>query len=109
MKSICVIICCLLFTFISNGQEKNTSISKPDPDKKVEKVKAGCGQCMFGMSGKGCALAVRIRNKTYFVEGAGIDDFGDAHAKDGFCNKVRKAEAQGEITENKFRITYFCQ
>jgi hypothetical protein len=107
MKSFCLVIFCLLFAFISNSQEQKTSVSKPDPDKKIQKVKAACGQCMFGMTGDGCTLAVRIKNKTYFVEGTGVDDHGDAHAKDGFCNKVKKADVQGEIKDNKFWATYF--
>ena len=107
MKSICIVICCLLVTFISNGQEKNAAISKLNPTLKVQKVKTACGQCMFGMAGKGCTLAVRIKNKTYFVEGTDINDHGDAHSNVGFCNKVRNAEVQGEIIDKKYRVTYF--
>ena len=107
IKSICIVISCLLITFISNGQEKNLAISKPNPELKVQKLKTACGQCMFGMAGKDCTLALRIKNKTYLVEGTSIDDHGDAHASNGFCNKVRKAEVQGEIIDKKFRVTYF--
>ena len=62
---------------------------------------------MFGLTGKGCSLAVQIKGKTYLVEGTGINDHGDEHAKDGFCNKVRKAEVQGSIVEKKYKATYF--
>jgi len=36
-----------------------------------------------------------------------IDSHGDAHAKDGFCNSIRKAEVQGEIINDRFKVTYF--
>ena len=43
-------------------------------------MEASCGQCMFAMDEQvGCDLAVRIDTKAFFVEGAAIDDFGDAH------------------------------
>ena len=83
-------------------------MSVPDSTKKILQVEASCGQCQFGLkSKKGCDLAVRIDGKAYFVEGTKIDDHGDAHASDGFCEAVRKAEVQGEIVDNKFKATYF--
>jgi polyhydroxybutyrate depolymerase len=84
-----------------------TAISMPDPYKKTEVAEAACGQCQFGLPGKGCALAVRINGKAYFVDGTDIDSHGDAHAKDGFCNAISKAEVQGEIVNNRFVATYF--
>ena len=59
------------------------------------------------MKGTSCELAVRIDKKTYFVDGANIDSFGDSHAKDGFCNAIRKAEVQGEVINDRFKLTYF--
>lgn len=77
---------------------------KPKP----QIVEVSCGQCQFGMqSKKGCDLAVRIDGKTYFVDGTKLDDHGDAHAEDGFCNAIRKAEVVGEIKEDKFVVSYF--
>lgn len=73
---------------------------------KVQTVEASCGQCQFGMEGKSCDLAVRIDGKSYFVEGTSIDAHGDAHAKDGFCASIRKAEVIGTL-KNKFVVTYF--
>lgn len=70
-------------------------------------VEAGCGQCMFGLEGKGCSLAIRMNGQAYFVDGADIDSFGDAHASDGFCAAIRKAEVQGEISKNRFQVSYF--
>jgi hypothetical protein len=75
-------------------------------DSKV--VEVSCGQCKFAMTDKkGCDLAVRIDGKSYFVEGTTIDEHGDAHATDGFCSAIRKAEVVGEIKDNKFVVTYF--
>ena len=56
---------------------------------------------------KGCDLAVRIDGKSYFVEGSKIDEHGDAHADDGFCNAVNKAEVIGEVKAGKFVVSYF--
>jgi len=73
----------------------------------VQIVEAACGQCQFKMEGKSCDLAVRINGKSYFVDGTKIDDHGDAHAKNGFCEKVRKAEVQGNIVNKRFVATSF--
>ncbi len=74
---------------------------------KIQIVETSCGQCQFKMEGKSCDLAVRIDGKSYFVEGTNIDAHGDAHAKDGFCASIRKAEVIGAIKNNKFVVTYF--
>jgi hypothetical protein len=75
---------------------------------KTQIVEASCGQCQFGMTDKkGCDLAIRIDGKSYFVDGTKLDDHGDAHAEDGFCSAVRKAEIVGEIKDNLFVVTYF--
>ena len=71
-------------------------------------VDASCGQCQFGMQPKNsCDLAVRIDGKTYFVDGTDINAHGDAHAKDGFCNAIRKAEVKGELVNARYKATYF--
>jgi len=86
---------------------QDSTFLKVNPKKRVNVVEASCGQCQFKMPGKGCTLAVRINGKAYFVDKAHIDGFGDAHAKMGFCNAIRKAKVQGEIVNNKFVPTYF--
>ena len=96
----------LLFGFFSaSAQQKENS--QPNPEKKLLIVDASCGQCKMGLKGKGCSLAVKVDDKAYFVDGSDIDSHGDAHANDGFCNKVRKANVQGEIVNNRFKATYF--
>ncbi len=72
-------------------------------DKQI--VEVACGECMFDLPGDGCDLAVRIDGKAHFVEGTSIDDHGDAHAGDGFCNAIRKAEVKGELIDDVFHVT----
>ena len=68
-------------------------------------VDVSCGQCMFDMQGKeGCDLAVKVNTTSYFVSGAQIDDFGDAHADDGFCNSIRQAKVKGHIKDTEFIV-----
>lgn len=99
----------LIFAFgtIAMGQTGVKKIHMIDSTKKVQQVETACGECQLAMTGKGCHLAVRIDGKNYFVDGTDIDDHGDAHAKEGFCNAIRKADVQGEIVDNRFKATYF--
>ncbi len=72
-------------------------------------TEASCGQCQFGLkTQKGCDLAIKVDDKAYFIDGAHIDDFGDAHDKNiGFCNVVRKVEVIGKIEDDRFKATSF--
>lgn len=70
-------------------------------------VNASCGICNFNMTGDECDLAVEINGKYYYTVGSGIDEHGDSHANDGFCNAVRKAEILGEIKHGVFYIESF--
>lgn len=93
----------LVFLFsivLVNAQDK-----KVQPKSQI--VEAACGQCQFKMKGHGCELAVRIDGKSYFVDGTSIDSHGDAHANDGFCAAIRKAEVVGSIVDNRFKATSF--
>ncbi|WP_414000148.1 DUF6370 family protein [Flavobacterium sp. W1B] len=90
----------LFSMLLVNAQDK-----KEQPKTKI--LDAACGQCQFKMEGHGCDLAVRIDGKSYFVDGTSIDSHGDAHADDGFCAKIRKAEVVGEIKNNRFVVTQF--
>ncbi len=94
--------------FISTFANTQNSTTKTiDPNKRLLIVEASCGQCQFKMAGKGCTLAIRKDGKSYFVDKAKIDDYGDAHSKMGFCNAIRKAKVQGDIVDGKFVATYF--
>jgi hypothetical protein len=59
------------------------------------------------MKAPGCPLAIKMDDKFYLVEGTKIDDHGDAHADDGFCNAIKKAKVQGTVEGDKFKVTYF--
>jgi hypothetical protein len=107
MKTIFLLFCCAILAGNAIGQTKPSKISQPDSTKKIQIVEASCGECQFHLTGKSCDLAVRINGKAYFVDGTSIDEHGDAHAKDGFCEAIRKAEVQGEIVNNRFKATYF--
>ena len=71
-------------------------------------VLASCGMCNFGMKDKKrCSLAIQINDIAYDVKGTGIDDHGDSHAKEGFCNAVRIANVKGDIKKNVFKAESF--
>ncbi len=70
-------------------------------------VEASCGTCNFGLKGKACELAVKVDGTSYFVDGTTIKDHGDSHAKDGFCNVVKKAKVSGSIVDGRFKSTSF--
>ena len=72
----------------------------------MQLAEVSCGECNFHLKGKSCDLALRVSGKAYFIDGADIDSFGDAHAKDGFCKAVRKAEVQGEVVNNRYKVSY---
>ena len=107
MKTFFISIVCVFLGTSVFSQKADSTVMKPDPAKKIQIVEAACGECRFKLEGKGCDLAVRMDGKAFFVDGTDIDSHGDAHAKDGFCNAVRKAEVQGELVNNRFRVTYF--
>ena len=76
--------------------------------KEVKQVaEISCGQCQFEIEDpKGCDLAIRIEDKAYFIDGANIDDFGDAHdIETGFCNVIRKATVVGVLEKGRFKAS----
>lgn len=107
MKSVFIYVCLSFFITSAYCQGSMEIINLPNSSQKIKKVEVACGQCKFGLPGKSCDLAVRMKGKAYFVDGTIIDDHGDAHAKDGFCNAIRKAEVQGTIVGDRFQLTYF--
>lgn len=99
IKSVLIVLLFLLFANLSRAQSNISNGIKADS---LYNGEISCGTCMFKMKGNGCKLAVKINEQFYFVEGAGIDDFGDAHANDGFCNAIKKATMTGTISNNIF-------
>ncbi len=106
MRSVFILFCSLFFTATGFAQTGVGNISVPDSGKKIQVLQVACGSCKFGMAGKECALAVWIKGKARYADGAHIDSLGDAHAPDGLCNMVRKAEVQGELVDNRYKISY---
>lgn len=102
----CLLVFISFIVLISCNQEKPKSAKKTTAINKV--VEASCGQCNFKLkTQKGCDLAVRIDGKAYFVDGSNIDDHGDAHADEGFCNAISKASVKGEIIKGRFKASEF--
>ncbi|TYP99680.1 hypothetical protein C7447_101284 [Tenacibaculum adriaticum] len=94
-----IIFLFILINFLSYSEKQEKEII----------TEAACGQCKFGMkSQKGCDLAVKIDDKTYFIDGAHIDGFGDAHDIDkGFCNTIRKVKITGKIEHDRYKVSQF--
>lgn len=86
--------------------QNQKNYQQADSSHEFYKAVASCGSCNFKMKGKGCFLAIQLNGKNYFVQGAGIDDFGDAHDKEGFCNSIRNVTIQGDIKEDNFILSY---
>lgn len=93
-------------TLYSQAQEKPAQ-QQIDKKKKTYEALASCGTCNFKMKAEGCPLAIKYNDKYYLVEGTSIDDHGDAHADDGFCNAIKKVKVQGTFEKNRFKATYF--
>ncbi len=106
MRTVLCFLCFYWSTTVFAQETENKQIG-PDSTRKILVVEAACGQCQFGLHGKGCGLAVRMNGKAYFVDGTDIDSHGDAHASDGFCNAKRSAEVQGRVVNNRFKASYF--
>ncbi len=106
MRSFIVFLCCTFFAITASAQTTATKTSVPDTTKAVQVVEVSCGKCKLGLAGKTCDMAVRIDGKAYYADGADIDSFGDAHAHDGMCNAIRKAEVQGQLVDGRFKISY---
>ncbi len=92
MKKI-LLLSLFMIAFSCGNKEETTQVAE-----------ISCGQCKLGLdSESGCSLAVRFDDKAYFVDGFGIDDFGDAHdEKIGFCNVIRKGEITGKVVGGRF-------
>lgn len=92
------------FTYAQQTTKKKLVFNPKNPSYEVE---ATCGNCMYKMKGDGCHLAIKLNGMNYFVDGTNIDDHGDAHDKEGFCNAIKKAKVQGSVVGERFLVTYF--
>jgi hypothetical protein len=107
MKQLFIAVITLMFSMSAGAQEQKKDYATIDPSKKIQSAEVSCGECQFKMKGKSCHLAVRLDGKDYWVDGADVDSFGDAHDKQtGFCNAIRKADVQGVIKDGRFLLSY---
>jgi len=106
MKPIFILLACCFFALTSFSQTSHTKQPIADTNKAIQVVEVSCGKCKLGLAGKTCDMAVRIDGQAYYADGADIDAFGDAHAHDGMCNAIRKAEVQGGLVGDRFKISY---
>ncbi len=91
----------------SKGQTYNSSgmiLLENVPDNNIVSgnVLVSCGMCNFFTYDNDCSMAVKIGKNVYEVEGAKIDDHGDSHARDGYCNVIKKVYVEGKISGNSF-------
>ena len=103
MKNLFFVMALSLITKICFAQDP---VEKPIVLKN-QIVDASCGTCNFGLKGKVCELAVKIDGTSYFVEGTKINDHGDSHAKDGFCNALKKSKVSGSVVNGRFKSKSF--
>lgn len=104
----CLLLMVMLVTFsFTYGQDSTKKKLVFNPKNPTYEAEATCGTCMYKMEGKGCHLAIKLNEKNYFVDGTNIDDHGDAHDAEGFCNAIKKAKVQGTIVKDRFEVTYF--
>ena len=65
-------------------------------------VLISCGMCNFMNGDNDCALAIKVGSKVFSVKGVDIDDHGDSHAKDGYCNVIKKVYVEGRVRGKSF-------
>ena len=63
---------------------------------------ASYSMCNFGKNNKKCSLVIQINEKAYNVKGSNIDDHGDSHANDGYCNVIKKIYVEGRVRGKSF-------
>ena len=107
MKKLLFLVIMLVSFSFTYAQDTNKKKLVYNPKNPTYEVEATCGNCMYKMKGDGCNLAVKLKGKNYFVDGTSIDDHGDAHDTEGFCNAIKKAKVQGTIVNDRFVATYF--
>jgi|GEM_PF-617854 len=109
-QTVFALLSCALIS-LAGCQQSTGTAEKPSGIQPVtltsRVVEASCGECKFEMEGTGCDLAIRVDGNSYYVDGAKMDDHGDAHSDDGMCNCIRQAKVSGEIKGGRFLATSF--
>ena len=65
-------------------------------------VLVSCGMGTFMNGDNDCALAIKVGPRILKVRGVGIDDHGDSHDSDGYCNVIKKTYVEGIVRNNTF-------
>jgi len=66
-------------------------------------VLISCGMCNFMNGDRNCALAIKVGSKVLSVKDVGIDEHGDSHSKDGYCNVIKKVYVEGRVKGKSFK------
>ena len=66
-------------------------------------VLISCGMCNFMNGDNDCALAIKVGRDVLSLKDVGIDDHGDSHAKDGYCNVIKKVYVEGKVRGKTFK------
>ena len=85
-----------------NAEEKGLLESVPRNNYVEGNVLISCGMCNFMNGDNDCALAIKVGSKVFSVKDVGIDDHGDSHARDGYCNVIKKVYVEGRIRGESF-------
>ena len=85
-----------------NSENKGLLESVPRNNYVEGNVLISCGMCNFMNGDNDCALAIKVGSKVFSVKGVDIDDHGDSHAKDGYCNVIKKVYVEGRVRGKSF-------
>ena len=66
-------------------------------------VLISCGMCNFMNGDRDCALTIKVGSEVLTVRDVGIDDHGDSHARDGYCNVIKKVYVEGRVKGKSFK------
>ena len=66
-------------------------------------VLISCGMCNFMNGDNDCALTIKVGPNVLSLKDVGIDDHGDSHAKDGYCNVIKKVYVEGRVRGKTFK------
>ena len=87
----------------AHKEEKKGLVEIIPRNKYIEgNVLISCGMCNFMNGDNDCALAIKVGRKVLSLKDVGIDDHGDSHAKDGYCNVIKKVYVEGRVRGKTF-------
>ena len=90
----------------SNEKKVSTLVENLPKDNFIRgNVLISCGMCNFMTNTEDCSLTIKVGSSVLSISGIGIDDHGDSHAIDGYCNVIKKVYVEGEIKGDSFKPT----